>query len=133
MGTGGMFQLTSGSATKYYDASTDRLIIDVEGNISMNSISLEFAGKTYDTTNYKLPLNNNITINILDKSKNINIFSCFKFIDCFREATVTDALKKSSVKGFYSNFVNNIDNEISSDFDKMSEILFTWSKSWIKK
>lgn len=63
----------------------------------------------------------NYNLYTLFQELGLKFFSCFKFIDCFREATVTDALKKSSVKGFYSNFVNNIENEISSDSDKMSD------------
>ena len=69
MGSKGMFRLTSGAqATKYYDADTDRLIIDVEGTMSMNAITV----MGYDTKDFTLPLNNNLTIN-LKRGANVNI------------------------------------------------------------
>ena len=55
-----MFNITSGTATKYYNAQNDRLIIDVNGNVTMKSISI----MSYDTSEYILPLNHNMTINI---------------------------------------------------------------------
>ena len=61
MGSDGMFRLSSGAqVTKYYDAAIDRLIIDVEGTMSMNAVSI----MGYDTSDFTLPLNNNLTINV---------------------------------------------------------------------
>ena len=58
-----MFALGPNSkATKYYDASNDRLIVDVVGDFSFNSISL--MGE--DTANFVLPLQQNLTINLND-------------------------------------------------------------------
>ncbi len=51
----------------------------------------------------------------------LKFFRCFDFIDCGRETTVSGVLKKSALKGFNSKFVNNIDDEISTDFDNMSD------------
>ena len=61
MGDGAMFTLGEGAqATKYYDAATDRLIVDVKGSFSFNSISL--MGE--DTSEFVLPLQQNLTINL---------------------------------------------------------------------
>ena len=62
-GTKGMFN-TSGSLTKRYDVATDRLILDVEGNSSVNSLSVSTSLVDVDSKDYTLPINSNITINI---------------------------------------------------------------------
>ena len=51
----------------------------------------------------------------------LKFFRCFKTCDCYTESTVSSALKKSSTKGFNSNFIKNIDSEMSEDFDKLSD------------
>lgn len=51
----------------------------------------------------------------------LKFFRSFKFIDCFREKTVTSALKKSVTKGFNANFISKLEEEISEDFEKMSD------------
>lgn len=66
MSDDGMFKLNSGHVIKRYDASTDRLILDVNGDVSLNPITLDFDGSPYNTANFELPLNDNITININD-------------------------------------------------------------------
>ena len=61
MGSDAMFRLGAGAkATKYYDAKTDRLIVDVEGDFSINSISV----MGYNTKDFVLPLQQNMTVNI---------------------------------------------------------------------
>ena len=56
-----MFALGADSeAVKYYDPTTDRLIVDVSGSFSFNSISL----MGYNTKDFVLPLQQNLTINI---------------------------------------------------------------------
>ena len=68
-GNGSMFTMTSGSTvTKYYDAATDRLIIDARGNVSMNAISI----MGYDTSKFVLPFNHNITVNVKSGTATIN-------------------------------------------------------------
>lgn len=58
---GAMFSLGAGAtATKRYDAASDRLIIDIQGNAGINGISL----MGYNTSNFVLPLNHNISVNI---------------------------------------------------------------------
>ena len=57
IGANGMFNLGAGAvATKRYDAATDRLVIDVDGQVALNSISL----MDYNTANFVLPINNNL-------------------------------------------------------------------------
>lgn len=65
LGTGdGMFQLSSGSITKSYDPTTDRLQLDINGTVSMDSITLKLGSQSQNTAKFVLPLNNNLTINI---------------------------------------------------------------------
>jgi len=74
IGENSMFQISSGYITKDYDETKDRLIIDVHGNLEVNSFSIEIQVKflsssiTINSSNYDLPLNSNITINLHDKS-----------------------------------------------------------------
>ena len=63
IGSGGMF-IPSGSITKRYDGATDRLIIDIDGNLTMSSMSMSLSVVTLNTADFVLPINSNITINI---------------------------------------------------------------------
>ena len=64
--SGGMFNLTSGTLTKRYDGSTDRLIFELDGTMSISPIEMEFGSGLLSTKinskNYELPINNNITV-----------------------------------------------------------------------
>jgi len=69
--SGNMFNIESGSVTKRYDGSTDRLIVDVNGTFSVGEISIVMAegilgiGRVeINSTKYVLPVSNNISINI---------------------------------------------------------------------
>ncbi|MBQ2211698.1 MAG: hypothetical protein II410_02285, partial [Ruminococcus sp.] len=70
IGSGGMFNVTSGSATKRFTGATDRLELTVDGDFSITSMSLKITGLplvgTLDlnTADYVLPINSNITINV---------------------------------------------------------------------
>ncbi len=65
---GAMFNLTAGSVTKRYDPATDRLVVEVDGNISINPIEMKFGegllSKTINSKNYELPINGNITVKV---------------------------------------------------------------------
>ena len=72
IGSGGMFNIKSGSFTKDYDESTDRLILTVNGEAELNTLALKLAGMSVNSANYVLPITNNITINIDSGSVTIN-------------------------------------------------------------
>ena len=65
----GMFKLVSGSLTKAYDGSTDRVIYTVNGEAEVNSLNLKLAGTSVSSSSYVLPLTNNMTINLTSGSK----------------------------------------------------------------
>lgn len=67
-----MFNLTRGSVTKIYDGSTDRLVIELNGDMQMNPVSLKIGTSTINSEEYVLAVNNNITINV-NSGSNINI------------------------------------------------------------
>ena len=66
--SGAMFNLSSGSVTKRYDPTTDRLVVDVNGAMAISPIELEVGtgliSKKINSKNYELPINGNITVNI---------------------------------------------------------------------
>lgn len=67
IGSNGLFRAAEGaSIVKKYDPSTDRIIIDINGDTSLSSFSLSFFYGRYnfDTAKYVLPINSNFTINI---------------------------------------------------------------------
>ena len=72
IGSGGMFNIKSGSFTKDYDESTDRLILSVNGEAKLNVLALTLAGFDVNSADYVLPMTNNITINIDSGSVTIN-------------------------------------------------------------
>ncbi len=65
-----MFTISDGYVTKRYDGSTDRLIVESNGDISVDSItfSIGFGGDngitgiSKDTAKYELPITNNLTV-----------------------------------------------------------------------
>ena len=69
IGENGMFKLVSGSLTKAYDGSTDRVIYTVNGEAEVNSLNLKLAGTSVSSSSYVLPLTNNMTINLTSGSK----------------------------------------------------------------
>ena len=72
IGEGGMFNLTSGSVTKEYDGSTDRLMLTINGEMELNSLSLNLGGINVNSANYVLPITNNISLEIASGSLTVN-------------------------------------------------------------
>lgn len=64
IGNSGMFRISNGSIEKYYDETTDRLIININGNLSLAPLELDLGVISIDTSSYILPITNNMTINI---------------------------------------------------------------------
>lgn len=67
LGTSGcIFNLSSGSVTKQYDGSKDRLVLDINGTFSISSTEIKLLGDLYKIklSDYVLPINNNVTINV---------------------------------------------------------------------
>ena len=75
IGPNGMFNIKSGSITKDYDESTDRLVIDIDGEIGMQSLSISMnlgllvGNKTINSKDYVLPVTNNLTVKIKEGGK----------------------------------------------------------------
>ena len=69
VGDNSMFKVVSGSLTKRYDGTTDRIIYTVDGTSEVNNLRLSVKGMKVNSKDYVLPLTNNMTINILSGSK----------------------------------------------------------------
>lgn len=69
IGAGSLFELTSGSLTKAYDGSTDRMIYTIDGVAMLNTLRLKLADIDVDSKDYVLPLTNNMTIDLNSGSK----------------------------------------------------------------
>ena len=74
---GAMFTVISGSVKKSYDGSTDRLILEANGDIRLDplviSIKLTVFGTiTIDSTQFNLPINSNMTIQVNSGTITIN-------------------------------------------------------------
>lgn len=72
IGDGGMFKLNSGSITRTYDGSTDRVTYSVSGDMELNALSLNLAGSNVNSAKYVLPITNNISINVASGKATIN-------------------------------------------------------------
>ena len=83
VGSGGMFQVDSGSVTKRFTGASDRLELSVDGTFRVTPMSLTIAGLpligTLDlnTADYTLPIQSNITINVNSGTTTINQDVCF--------------------------------------------------------
>ena len=69
IGDKGLFKVVSGSLTKAYDGSTDRMIYTIDGVAELNTLSLKLVGVDIDSKNYALPLTNNMTVNLTQGSE----------------------------------------------------------------
>ena len=69
VGDDGMFKVVSGSLTKQYDGTTDRIIYTVNGQAEVNNLNLSLAGSKVSSKDYVLPLTNNMTVNLTESSK----------------------------------------------------------------
>ena len=72
-GTGSaMFNLSSGYVVKRYDGTTDRLVVELNGNMSIDPINMTIGTSSINSKNYELPVNGNITVNV-NSGSNISI------------------------------------------------------------
>ena len=62
--SGAMFNLTSGSVTKAYDGTTDRLRIRADGTMTLEPMSLSVSTMSINSRDYVLPINSSITIEL---------------------------------------------------------------------
>lgn len=60
------------SVTKRYDPATDRLVIDIDGDGSINPMGLALGGYAIDTKDFPLPINSNMTVNINSGTTKLN-------------------------------------------------------------
>lgn len=73
--SGCMFNLTSGYVTKKYDKSSDRLFVDIYGDLSIDSFSLDIKmiiDISINSKDYILPITNSMTVNLNSGTVNIN-------------------------------------------------------------
>ena len=64
IGESGMFKVCSGNFSKRYDPATDRMIFTVNGESELNALSLSSGALSVDSSEYVLPITNNVTLNI---------------------------------------------------------------------
>ena len=62
--SGAMFNLSSGSVTKEYDGTTDRLRIKANGTMTLEPMSLSVSTMSINSGDYVLPINSSITIEL---------------------------------------------------------------------
>jgi uncharacterized repeat protein (TIGR02543 family) len=63
-----MFKVLSGSLTKQYDAAQDRMVYTVDGKAELNSLSINSGALRVDSSEYVLPITNNMTLHITPRS-----------------------------------------------------------------
>ncbi len=60
-----MFNLESGKVTKRYDGKTDRLVVEVDGKMTVSPISMKISStNSIDSKKYELPINSNISLTV---------------------------------------------------------------------
>lgn len=68
IGNSGMFKVLSGNLTKQYDAAQDRMVYTVDGKAELNSLSINSGALRVDSSEYVLPITNNMTLHITPRS-----------------------------------------------------------------
>lgn len=69
--SGAMFNLTSGELVKDYDEVNDRLIMTVNGDMTVSPLEMTLSGYEFSSSGYNLPINSNITVNV--QSGNVTV------------------------------------------------------------
>ena len=72
IGDDGMFNIESGSVTKYYDPSRDRLVIESNGSFSLVSMKVSISYVSLNTMNFFLGVSSNISI-VVKSGSSINL------------------------------------------------------------
>ena len=67
-----MFNLDTGNVVKSYDGSTDRLVVEANGNMSLSPITVSLKDNKIDSSQFELPINSNITVKINSGDVEIN-------------------------------------------------------------
>ncbi|MBP3634670.1 MAG: hypothetical protein J6J43_08880, partial [Oscillospiraceae bacterium] len=67
-----MFNLTSGYVVKRYDGTTDRLMVESHGEMTIDPITLDVGGTDINSGKYELPINSNLTVDICSGTVKIN-------------------------------------------------------------
>ena len=67
-----LFRIYDGTLTKKYDPKTDRITYTTTGSASLDSLALSVATYTMNSENYVLPVNNNMTLEILSGKVAVN-------------------------------------------------------------
>ncbi|MBO5340568.1 MAG: hypothetical protein J6A62_06195, partial [Oscillospiraceae bacterium] len=62
--SGCMFNMADGYVVKRYDGTTDRLIVEAHGTMTMSPISMSVGTSSINSKNYELPINSNITVRV---------------------------------------------------------------------
>lgn len=71
--TNSLFRLAAGAEiTKKYDPKTDRITYTTTGSASLDSLALSVAGYDMNSKDYVLPINNNMTLEILSGKVAVN-------------------------------------------------------------
>ena len=76
--SGCMFNLTSGYVVKKYDGTKDRLLVEVNGDVSLSSIEMTVGTSSINSKDYELPINSNLTVDV--KSGNIKVAQDIAFL-----------------------------------------------------
>lgn len=105
----------NGTVTKTYDPVTDRLVIDIDGDSSINPMGLELGGIAIDTATFVLPINSNMTIKV--NSGNTSLYQSLALLPGVKltiaeNATLTvksrEALKDENGKYVHYTGSNNL-------------------------
>lgn len=64
--SGAMFNITTGSITKKYDGTTDRLVFEVNGEMELAPATLKIGVYTISSKDYDLAINGNVSIRVKD-------------------------------------------------------------------
>ena len=135
--SGGLFQITDGSVTMDYQENTDRMKFTVNGDVSIDSVTLSFkygaSSIDLNTADYVLPLNPNISI-LVKSGSNVDISQDIAVLpgtEVVIEAGATAALSNSA-----NMFIYDLDQwgPYVMEAVKMRPVLWSYAnKSTVKR
>ena len=114
IGSDGLFNITEGTFTKYYDKDEDRLVCTVNGTLEMKklTITITYASIKYPISSeaYVFPITNNLTININSGTTTVNAEAAFL------AGTRTYIAKDATLKLTKPAYIYDRDNWVSGQY-----------------
>ncbi len=128
VGDGAVFQINSGYITKYFNASTGKTCLTLNGSMTTNAASISESGFTISTASLEFPINGNMIIT-MESGSTAQIKNRFKFLPGSEFIVKQGATLDIASSGKFFFFGNGVDfNNGTSDVSNYQQPVYSAAK-----